>query len=158
MTEKKMNLIIDIDGVMTTGQFVYSKKGKEYKTFGPHDADGLKIIRDKINILFISADKRGFPISKKRIDDMGYKIELVPDGSRYEWIRDNFGFEKTIFIGDGISDMPIIRDCLFGIAPANARIEAKRWAKYVTPSKSAEGAVCDACIKINKVFFDSSIK
>ena len=158
MAEKKMNLIIDIDGVMTTGQFVYSKKGKDYKIFGPHDADGLKIIRDKINILFISADKRGFKISKKRIDDMGYKIELVPDGSRYEWIRDKFGLEDTIFIGDGVSDATIIRDCKFGIAPANARIEAKKWAKYVTPSKSAEGAVCDACIKINKVFFHGKIR
>ena len=155
-SEKKLNLLIDIDGVMTTGQFLYSEKGKAFKVFGPHDADGLKIIRDKLNILFITTDKRGFQISKKRIDDMKYKIELVPDGSRYEWIRDNFGFEKTIFIGDGIFDSPIIRDCLFGIAPANARIEAKRWAKYVTPSKSAEGAVCDACIKINKIFFHGS--
>ena len=107
-SEKKLNLLIDIDGVMTTGQFLYSEKGKAFKVFGPHDADGLKIIRDKINILFISADKRGFPISKKRIGDMKYKIELVPDGSRYEWIKDNFGFENTIFIGDGIPDAPVI--------------------------------------------------
>ena len=55
----KLNLIIDVDGVMTTGQFLYSSKGKEYKIFGPHDTDGLKIIKDKINIVFISADKRG---------------------------------------------------------------------------------------------------
>ncbi len=150
---KKLNLIIDIDGVMTTGQFLYSEKGKAFKIFGPHDADGLKIIRDKVNILFITADKRGFSISKKRIDDMGYRIELVKDGSRHQWIKEKFGFENTIFIGDGISDATTIRDCKFGIAPANARIEAKRWARYVTPSRSAEGAVCDACIKINKVFF-----
>ena len=154
MENKRLNLIIDVDGVMTTGQFLYSSRGKEYKIFGPHDVDGLKIIKNKLNILFVSADKRGFKISKKRIDDMGYKIELVKDGSRYEWIKENYGLENTIFIGDGIFDAPIIRDCLFGIAPANARVEAKRWAKYVTPSKSAEGAVCDACIKINKVFFN----
>ena len=150
---KKLNLVIDVDGVMTTGQFLYSSKGKTYKVFGAHDADGLKLIRDKINIIFITADKRGFPISKKRISDMGYKLKYVEDGGRYEWFKKNFSFDKTIFIGDGIPDALIIRDCLFGIAPANARIEAKRWAKYVTPSKSAEGAVCDACIKINKVFF-----
>ena len=154
---KKINLIIDIDGVMTTGQFFYSEKGKSFKIFGPHDSDGLKIIREKMNVLFITADKRGFKISKKRIDDMGYRTELVEDGNRYNWIRDNFGFENTIFIGDGIHDALIIRDCKFGIAPANARIEAKRWAKYITPSKSGEGAVCDACIKINKVFFGGKI-
>ena len=152
MENKKLNFIIDVDGVMTTGQFLYSSKGKEYKIFGPHDTDGLKIIKDKINIVFISADKRGFSISKKRITNMGYKIELIPEENRYGWIKKRFGFENTLFIGDGIFDAPIIRDCKFGIAPANARVEAKRWADYITPSKSAEGAVCDACIKINKVF------
>jgi 3-deoxy-D-manno-octulosonate 8-phosphate phosphatase (KDO 8-P phosphatase) len=149
----KLNLVIDIDGVMTTGQFLYSSKGKEYKIFGAHDADGLKLVRDKLNIFFITADKKGLPISRKRIKDMGYKLEVVSEGSRYDYIKKKFGFANTIFIGDGIFDAPVLRDCLFGIAPANARIEAKNWADYVTPSKSAEGAVCDACIKINKIFF-----
>ena len=153
-----LNLVIDVDGVMTSGQFLYSKRGKEYKIFGPHDADGLKLIKDKVNIVFVSADKRGFQISKKRIKDMGFKIELTPEKDRYNWFKKKFGFENTIFIGDGIFDAPIIRDCKFGIAPANARIETKRWAKYVTPSKSAEGAVCDACIKINKKFFGGKNK
>ena len=48
-SEKKLNLIIDIDGVMTTGQFFYSEKGKVLKVFGPHDADGLKMIKNKAN-------------------------------------------------------------------------------------------------------------
>jgi len=153
MRNKKLNLIIDVDGVMTTGQFLYSSKGKEYKIFGAHDSDGLKLIRDKINILFITADKRGFPISKKRIKDMGYEIKLITEGDRYNYIKENFGFENTIYLGDGIFDAFLIRDCLFGIAPVNARIEAKKWANYITPSKAAEGAVCDACIRINKIFF-----
>jgi 3-deoxy-D-manno-octulosonate 8-phosphate phosphatase (KDO 8-P phosphatase) len=149
----KLNLVIDVDGVMTTGQFIYSKRGKEFKIFGPHDADGLKLIRDKINIFFITADKRGFPITKKRIsEDMGYSLEVVSEGDRYEWVKKRFGFENTIFIGDGIFDAKIIRDCKFGIAPSNARIEARKWAQYITSSKSGEGAVCDASIKINKVF------
>jgi|SRR3989344_2459693 len=152
----KLNLVIDVDGVMTTGQFIYSSKGKEYKVFGPHDADGLKLIRNKVNIFFVTADKRGFHISEKRIKDMGYKLILVPEGDRYKFINEKFGLDKTIFIGDGIFDAPIIRDCKFGIAPQNARIEAKKWAKYVTPSKSAEGAVCDACIKINKVLLSNN--
>lgn len=155
--KKKLNLVIDVDGVMTTGQFLYSKNGKEYKIFGAHDADGLKLLRDKLNIIFVTADKRGFPISKKRIEDMKYKIVLCVEQDRFNFIRDNFGFEDTIFIGDGIFDAPVLKACKFGIAPRNARIEAKRAANYVTPSKSAEGAVCDACIKINKIFFGGRI-
>ena len=149
-----MNLIIDIDGVMTTGQFLYSSEGKAYKIFGPHDADGLNLIKDKINIKFITADKRGFLISERRIKDLGFSIDLIPDGDRYNHIKEKFGFENTIFIGDGIFDAPIIKECKFGIAPANARPEAKESAHFVTPSRSGEGAVCDACIEIKKRFFD----
>ncbi|MFB5638013.1 MAG: HAD hydrolase family protein [Nitrosarchaeum sp.] len=149
----KPNLILDVDGVMTTGQFLYSADGKVYKIFGAHDADGLKVLKDKMNIEFISADKRGFAISKKRIDDMGYKITLVAEMDRYQYIKENYGFENTFYIGDGIFDAPILRDCKFGIAPKNARIEARRFADYVTTSSSGEGAVCDACIKINNLFF-----
>jgi 3-deoxy-D-manno-octulosonate 8-phosphate phosphatase (KDO 8-P phosphatase) len=150
---KKMNFIIDVDGVMTTGQFLYSPNGKSYKIFGPHDADGLKLIKDKLNIVFISADKKGFPISKRRIKDMNYPIELVTGDERHSYIEEKYGLDNTIFMGDGIFDAPILKACKFGIAPANARIEAKKAANFVTSSNSAEGAVCDACIVINKKFF-----
>ena len=150
----KMNLILDVDGVLTTGQFFYSSDGKSHKVFGPHDADGLKMIKDDFYIKFLSADKRGFDISKKRIKDMGYEIDLVSEGDRYEYVKTNFGFENTIFIGDGIFDAPVLKDCKFGIAPINARKEAKEAADFITESKSAEGAVCDACLEIKRRFLD----
>ena len=147
-----MNFILDVDGVMTTGHFIYSAEGKALKIFGPHDADGLKLIKDKINISFITADKKGFDISKRRIEDLGFEIELVSEQDRYNHVKAKFGFENTIFMGDGIFDAPLIRDCQFGIAPANARSEAKAEADFITSSKSAEGAVCDACIEIKRRF------
>ena len=122
----KKNLIIDVDGVMTTGQFLYSSNGKSHKIFGAHDADGLKLIKDHFNIVFITADKRGYAISEKRISDMGFPIQIVDEKDRYSYIKDKFGFENTIFIGDGIHDVPVLQDCMFGIAPANARIEVRR--------------------------------
>lgn len=150
----KINFVLDVDGVMTTGQFLYSSVGKMFKIFGPHDADGLKLIRDKINIVFVSADRRGFPISQRRIEDMGYPIELVTEQDRYTYIKEKFGFENTIFIGDGMHDAPVLKACMFGIAPANARREAKAAADFVTESNSGEGAVCDACIEIKRRFLD----
>jgi len=138
--KKKYNLILDVDGVMTTGQFLYSEEGKMFKVFGPHDSDGLELVKKLMNIHFITADKRGFSISQQRIKDMGYPIELVSSKDRYNYIKDKFGFYNTVFVGDGIYDAPIIKDCMLGIAPANARIEAKDVADFVTPSSSAEGA------------------
>ena len=81
-------LIIDVDGVMTTGHFIYSAIGKLYKIFGPHDTDGLNLLKKKIKILFLTADKRGFKISKKRIkDDLGYQIKYSHHDLRYNLIK-----------------------------------------------------------------------
>ncbi|MDP2654421.1 MAG: phosphatase [Candidatus Omnitrophota bacterium] len=149
----KLHFVLDVDGVLTTGQFLYSSDGKAYKVFGPHDADGLKMLRDKVNISFISADHRGFGISKKRADDMGYPIALVLEQDRHEYMRKTYGFENLIFMGDGIFDVPILKDCLFGIAPAGARKEARKAADFVTESGAGGGAVLDACQEILKRFF-----
>tara|TARA_B100000989_G_scaffold259799_1_gene210131 strand:+ start:76 stop:510 length:435 start_codon:yes stop_codon:yes gene_type:complete len=144
---------------MTTGQFIYSSRGKQFKIFGPHDSDGLKLLKNRLNIIFISADKRGFSISKKRIKDhMGYNINLVSEEDRYQFLSKKFGIKNIIYMGDGIYDANILKDCFYGIAPKNARIEAKKSSNYITKSKSAEGAVLDACLHIKKKFFKKITK
>lgn len=150
---KPKHFVLDVDGVMTTGQFWYSEDGKELKCFGPHDNDGIKLLKGKISIHFITADKRGFPISKKRIvDDMQQELNLVPEAERYAYFE-RLGIKETIYMGDGIHDAPVLKDCLFGIAPANARKEAKETADFITESKAGEGAVLDACQEIKKRYF-----
>ena len=64
--EKIKNLILDVDGVFTTGQFLYTINGKVAKVFGAHDNDGIKLSKPYLNIHAITADKRGFNITKKR--------------------------------------------------------------------------------------------
>lgn len=146
--------VLDVDGVMTTGQFLYSEQGKAYKIFGPHDNDGIKLLCPKIKMLFITADKRGYSISKKRIvEDMKQELILVNEAERYDFIEAHYGLQKAIYMGDGYFDAKILQDCFYGIAPQNARIEAKHAANYITPSKSGEGAVLDACLHVMARFF-----
>ena len=151
--ENILTFIIDVDGVLSTGQFLYSSKGKVYKVFGPHDADGLKMIENKIDIMLITADRRGFPISKKRAHDMGVSIKLVSEEDRYEFLKKTYGFNHLIYMGDGYFDAKILKECKFGIAPAGARKEARKAAQFVTESKAGEGAVLDACLEIIRRFF-----
>ena len=152
MTE--LTFMLDVDGVMTTGQFLYSQDGKAYKIFGPHDNDGLKLLKDKINIKFITADRRGHSISKKRIvDHMGFELEIVSEHDRFAHIKNHYDLSKLIYMGDGYYDAKILKACHFGIVPSNARKEAKAAADFVTESRSGEGAVLDASIEIIKRYF-----
>ena len=147
---KKMptNIIIDVDGVMTSSQFLYSKKGKEYKIFGAHDSDGLNLLKKYFKIEFITADKRGFSITKKRIvNDLKFKLRIIGEHERYTFCK-KIGFNNIIYIGDGFYDAKILKKASFGISPKNARIEARKASNYVTPSRSAEGALLDAALKI----------
>lgn len=148
------NLILDVDGVLTTGNFIYTIDGKFAKTFGPHDNDGIKLLKDKINICAITADHRGFAISKKRVvDDMGLKLDLVSEEDRLPWLKENFNLAETIYMGDGLHDAKIFEHTAYSIAPANAFYKAKEKASYVTQSKSGEGAVGEACLHILEKFF-----
>ena len=82
--------LLDVDGVMTNGQFIYSKNGKIQKIFGPDDHDGLSLLSEFIEIRFITGDRKGFDISKKRIvDDMHFKLDLASTVKRLDWIKKN---------------------------------------------------------------------
>ena len=101
---KYKNFIFDIDGVLTDGKMIYSNKGKILKTFGADDSDALKFLRKYLHISFITSDKRGFSISKKRISDMKFNVKLLNTKDRLTWIEKNFDLKQTIFMGDGIFD------------------------------------------------------
>ena len=142
------HFILDVDGVLNDGIIYWGVDGKPFKAFGPHDHDGLKMLKEHLNIQFISADKVGWEISKTRIvDHMGFPLTLVSEKERFKYVEGHI-FENVIYMGDGYFDAPILKKVAFGIAPAQARIEAKTQARFITPSAGGHGAVMDACLYI----------
>ena len=73
----------------------------------------------------------------------------MPEASRYDFVS-QYNFDDIAYMGDGIHDAKIIRAAKLGIAPLQARIEAKQAADYITPSNGGEGAYLDACVHIMK--------
>jgi len=147
--------VLDVDGVLTTGQFLYSKDGKMFKVFGPDDNEGLMLLKPFLKIHFLTQDKKGFPISKKRIvTDMKYPLDLINTLNRIEWIKNKIPLNKVIYMGDGIFDYHVFSKVGYSIAPANADPSAKKHADYVTKRNSGERAVAEACIHILKNFFN----
>ncbi len=149
------DLILDVDGVFTTGQFLYTTEGKFAKIFGAHDGDGIKLVRPYLKVCAITADHRGFEITKKRVrEDMGLTLHLVSEEERLEWLKKNFDLGRCVYMGDGIFDAQVFGYVRYGIAPANAFYLAKKEAHFVTEAKSGEGAVAEACWHIIERFFE----
>ena len=147
--------ILDVDGVMTTGHFLYSTEGKVMKLFGPDDNDGLSLLKPFVEIRFITGDKKGLPITRKRIvDDMNYPLDLVSTIKRVDWIRERYPLERVIYMGDGIFDHYVMREVGYAIAPANADKAARQHAHFVTERSGGDRAVAEACLHILEVFFE----
>lgn len=143
------DFILGVDGVLTDGSVCYTADGSVMKVFGPHDEDGLKMLPDTINVRFVTTDVRGFSVSKRRINDMGYDVVAVED--QFEYVK-KVGFGNTAYMGAGYHDAPILLACAFGFAPSTARSEAKLVADYVTFHGGGQGAVFDACLYLKRYY------
>ena len=146
--------ILDVDGVLTTGHFLYTKNGKEMKIFGPDDNDALSILKNYIEIRFVTGDKKGFSISQKRIvKDMNFSLDLVSTVHRLDWIAKRYSPKNVIYMGDGIFDHYVMSRVGYSIAPANADKNAKARASYTTERSGGDRAVAEASLHILEKFF-----
>ena len=136
----------DVDGVMTDGRFDYTAEGKQMKSFGPDDADALKVLKATVPIVFVSADRRGFPITERRIaHDMGHDVTLVGSGERLEWLASRAPLDRIAYMGDSFTDIPVLREVGVGITTADALPGVREAATYVTQRRGGDRAVAEAC-------------
>ncbi len=148
------HFILDVDGVFTDGKFYYTAEGKVMKLFGPDDHDALLLIKKHLNILMVTGDKKGFEISKKRVEtDMHFPLHMVSTHERVEWIRQRFDPQEVVYMGDGIFDAKVFSEVGYCIAPANAFFKTKELANFVTEKEGGAGAVAEACWHLAEKFF-----
>jgi 3-deoxy-D-manno-octulosonate 8-phosphate phosphatase (KDO 8-P phosphatase) len=148
-------LILDVDGVLTTGQFLYDSTGKVMKVFGPDDNDALSLLQPYLEIRFVTGDRKGFNITKKRVvDHMNYPLDLVSTINRAGWIQKRYALDKVIYMGDGIFDHYVFKQVGYSIATNDADENAIRCADYVTKRSGGNRAVAEACLHILERFFE----
>jgi len=137
--EKYDYLISDVDGILTDGGHYYNLDGKKFKKFGSNDKDAIKRLEELfgLKIIFISSDKIGFDIVKKRIaDDWGRKVECLGAKERIDYIKNLPG--KKIYVGDGIYDAEIFKKVDLSFCLADSTPQAKKSASFVLDTVSGK--------------------
>ena len=135
-------LITDVDGILTDGKIYYSSEGKILKEFGPHDSDGIKFFkRFGIKIAAVTADKRGFDISKRRMDDMNIPLFHVPESSRLEGVLKVADGCPFAFIGDGYHDIKVFDSAEISYTTLNALDIVRDAADVVLQTYGGSGAL-----------------
>lgn len=138
-------VILDVDGVLTSGGLHFDNDGQEYKTFNSLDGHGIRMLLEcDIDVAVITGRKSN--IVEHRMRDLG--VELVFQGNRdkrpaFELLLEKTGLEpdQVAYVGDDLPDLRIMKRTGFAVAVANAHDFVKQHADWVTPSAGGSGAV-----------------
>ncbi|MGD8787096.1 MAG: HAD-IIIA family hydrolase [Phycisphaerales bacterium] len=138
-------LALDVDGVLTDGTVIINDDGGESKFFNSLDGHGLRMWqRAGLKVALISG--RFSEPTQRRAEQLD--IEYVFQDCHYklpvlEKLLEQLGLSPATvaYIGDDITDLPVIRYVGFGVAVANAVHEVKQYADYVTTRPGGGGAV-----------------
>ena len=147
---KPLLIIVDVDGVLTDGNFLYSTHGKEFKRFGAYDSDGLKLLEKFCEITFISADQRGFEISNRRITDMGATLHLVSAEARARYVENLAERNFVIFVADSFTDIDAMQFADLSIVPISGHRIARDLASYVLETKGGDGVLAELAFILGK--------
>ena len=138
-------LILDVDGVLTDGRIIYDSKGRDSKFFDVHDGLGVYLLRTAgIKTILITA--KGSKTIRPRAKDMKveeYYEDIFPKTKVLDKImkKHNVSQEEICFIGDDLVDLSIMKAVGFAVAVANASLDIKAAAGYITQKSGGRGAV-----------------
>ena len=138
-------ILADVDGVLTDGGIVFDNQGIETKRFHVRDGLGIRLWQ-RAGYQFGILTARTSHIVKVRSTELG--IDIVRQGfedklpTAIQVIQGlNMSPEQVCYIGDDLTDIPVIRHVGLGIAVADAAEEVRASAQHVTSLPGGQGAV-----------------
>ena len=145
-------LLMDVDGVLTDGKLYHCFDGRDrfIELKGVDTQDGIALawaVKAGIETGIISGRRSRGIGARAKILSMKHivqgTVEKIP---AFERILKKTGLtaDQTAFIGDDLTDAPVMLRAGWAVAPANARPEVKRIADTVTKARGGSGAVREA--------------
>jgi 3-deoxy-D-manno-octulosonate 8-phosphate phosphatase (KDO 8-P phosphatase) len=147
-------LLLDCDGVLTDGRITLLDVGDEEKSFHTRDGHGLVLLhRAGLQSGVISG--RTSTALERRARDLG--IRHLRQGTHNKIVEFREVLEaarvseaETAYVGDDVTDIPLMRRCGLAIAVADATADTRAHAHYVTRLPGGFGAVREVCELILK--------
>jgi 3-deoxy-D-manno-octulosonate 8-phosphate phosphatase (KDO 8-P phosphatase) len=138
-------LLMDCDGVLTDGRLELLENGDEQKTFHARDGQGISLFhRAGLKTGIISG--RTSSAVERRAQDLGmaYVRQYAKDKIKaLDEIMAEAGvsIDECAYIGDDLPDIPVMLRVELAVAVADAVVETKQAAHYVTELRGGQGAV-----------------
>ena len=142
-------LVLDVDGVLTNGQLLFTAEGEAMKTFNTLDGHGLKMLKQS-GVALAVITGRSSPIVKKRVTDLGIEHLYLGREDKLEALTEllselGLDLAQTAYIGDDLPDLPAICQAGLGLTVPNGYSLLKQHADWCSHARGGEGAVREAC-------------
>jgi 3-deoxy-D-manno-octulosonate 8-phosphate phosphatase (KDO 8-P phosphatase) len=142
-------LILDVDGVLTDGQFFLTEQGEELKSFNTKDGHGLRLLMaEGIEVALISG--RNSRAVDLRARDLGIRevYQGIKDkGPLCEQIirQRSLRKDQVCCVGDDLPDLPLFEHSGICFAVSDASPVIRALADYTTRQRGGHGAVREVC-------------
>ena len=138
-------ILMDVDGVLTDRRIIYQAEIDEAKGFDAHDGVGLRLAQRAglltgiiTGRLSIATSRRARELKMVEFHQKVFtKLEVLDSIIKARRMPP----EAICFIGDDLVDIPVMKKVGLAAAPADARLEARRVAQFVTSAQGGRGAV-----------------
>ena len=138
-------LLLDCDGVLTDGRIWILENGEDQKAFHTRDGLGIDLLhRAGLKSGIISG--RISTALERRAQSLGVSyLWQGRDDKRAAFVdtlaQAQVTGDEVAFVGDDLTDLPLMVQAGFAVAVADAVAEVKAHAHYVTTLKGGKGAV-----------------
>src|SRR5215217_4353579 len=138
-------LLMDCDGVLTDGRIWLFENGEEQKGFHTRDGLGIDLLhRAGLRSGIISGRTSSAVETRARTLGMSFivqghenKVQAFADVLAQAGVANS----EVAYVGDDLNDIPLIVQSGLGVAVADAALETRERAHYVTKAPGGFGAV-----------------
>jgi 3-deoxy-D-manno-octulosonate 8-phosphate phosphatase (KDO 8-P phosphatase) len=142
-------LLLDVDGVLTSGHIIYSGSDVETKMFNVKDGLGIRLLQAAgIDVGIVTG--RTSEALLKRCSDLG--ITKIYDGIKSKGkifdailTKTQLQAHEVAFVGDDLPDISLMKRVGVSIAVGDANNTVKQYADITTSRNGGEGAVREVC-------------
>ncbi|MDG4475996.1 KdsC family phosphatase [Thiovibrio frasassiensis] len=142
-------LLLDVDGVLTDGTIVYGNGETELKGFNIKDGFGITLLREAGVEVGIITARRSEAVARRAQD---LKLAHVYQGVRNKieafseiLAAQNLTPQQIAYMGDDWLDLPLLSRVGLAATVADAAVEVREIAHYVTRQAGGRGAVREVC-------------
>ena len=142
-------LLLDVDGVLTTGEIVYTDAGEQIKTFDVKDGLGIRML--------MAAGIEVGVITGRKSEALRHRCRNLNIDLLFDGVRDKVAVMETLaarrdmtmdalgFVGDDLPDLAVMRRVGLAVAVADAHPLIRQAAHTTTRACGGQGAVREIC-------------